>query len=61
MKIKLSVYDILGRELAILFEGEQEQGNHEAVFNGEQFSSGVYIVRLTGTDKSNERKILLMK
>jgi hypothetical protein len=38
--------DLLGREVALLVDGEREAGEHTAVFDAEGRSSGVYIARL---------------
>jgi hypothetical protein len=46
-KVRLTVFDILGREVMTLVNSSvQEAGWHEAVFDGRQFASGVYIYRL---------------
>ncbi len=44
--VSLKVYDVLGREAAILAEGEQSSGRHTAQFNGASFSSGIYFYQL---------------
>ncbi len=44
--VKLTVYDMLGREVADLVNQQQLSGNHSAVFNASHLASGVYIYRL---------------
>ncbi|MDX1421162.1 MAG: T9SS type A sorting domain-containing protein [Rubricoccaceae bacterium] len=44
--LRLSVYDALGREVAVLFDGTAEAGAHEAVLDGAALAPGVYVVRL---------------
>jgi endo-1,4-beta-xylanase len=44
--ISLKVYNLLGEEVATLFEGVQLAGNHVASFNGAELASGVYIYQL---------------
>jgi hypothetical protein len=56
-RIKLKVYDMLGREIATLFEGYRNAGTHSLQFDARYFSSGKYIVRLQ-TD--NTVKIISM-
>jgi hypothetical protein len=43
---KLSVYDLLGREVAALVNEKQEAGPHSAAFDGAGVSSGQYVYRL---------------
>jgi beta-xylosidase len=45
--VSLKVYDLLGREIATLFEGVREPGIYEAIFDGSKLSSGVYFCRLS--------------
>jgi hypothetical protein len=45
-RVRLTVYDVLGREVAMLVDGAQEPGRHEVVFDASGFASGVYIARL---------------
>jgi hypothetical protein len=45
--VSLKVYDMLGQQVAILVDGIQNQGLHEAVFSGTGLSSGVYFYRLS--------------
>jgi hypothetical protein len=44
--VKLSVYDLLGREVAVLLNGRKEAGRHEETFDASGLSSGVYVCRL---------------
>ena len=45
-KVTLKVFDILGKEVVTLVDGEVEAGNHMATFDGSRLSSGMYFVRL---------------
>jgi hypothetical protein len=40
--VKLAVYDVLGREVAVLVDGELQPGNHEVQFDAAGLASGVY-------------------
>ena len=44
--VKLTVYDILGQEVAVLVDERRDAGVHEVVFDGSGFSSGMYIYRM---------------
>lgn len=60
-KIKLAVYDVLGREIAVLANGNFSAGSHVKEFNAAGLSSGVYFYRLTTNDKILTKKMILAK
>lgn len=48
--VRLAVYDVLGREIAVLVDAELPAGSHTATFDATGLSSGLYLYRLeTGT------------
>ena len=47
--VKLSVYDLLGREAAVLVNEQKAAGTYAVQFDARQLSSGVYFYRLTAT------------
>ena len=51
---QLKVYDILGREVATLVNGEKSSGNYEVQFDGSNLPSGVYYYRLSVSAWSNQ-------
>ncbi len=57
----LSVYDILGREVACLLNKEMVVGNYEVPFEATQLPSGVCIVILKTGNKQLNKKMLLLK
>ena len=59
--VKLKVYDILGREIAVLAEGQYEVGKHAIEFNASNLPSGVYFYNLTTSTSSVTKKMLLLK
>lgn len=59
-KVKLTVYDILGREVKVLVDEEQEKGIYEVVFDADNLASGVYLLRLEAFD-TVVKKIMLLK
>jgi len=61
MNVKLTVYDLMGREVAQLVSGINEAGTHSVEFNGAGLSSGVYFYTLTGNNLSLTHKFVLMK
>ena len=44
-RVVLTVYDVLGREIVRLAEGDYEPGRHEVVFDARNIASGLYIAR----------------
>ncbi|NUN08719.1 MAG: T9SS type A sorting domain-containing protein [Ignavibacteriaceae bacterium] len=59
--IKVEVFDILGSRVAELFNGYSNPGNYKIIFDASAYTSGMYIVRLSGVDVTLTKKILLLK
>lgn len=59
--VKITVYDRLGREVGILFDGQQTEGEHSIVFNGANLTSGIYFYRIKTSEKTEVRKMVLAK
>ena len=59
--IRLTVFDVTGREVRTLVEGMQEGGRHEVFFDGAGLPSGLYLVRMESGSYSAVRKLLLLK
>jgi hypothetical protein len=60
------VYDLLGREVAVLVNGEMSAGAHETNWNAASMPSGVYVYRLETTGIDGQRlveskRMILMK
>jgi hypothetical protein len=60
-KVRLSVYDLLGREVAVLANEIQTAGQHQVTFSANGLSSGVYFYKLQATNGVITKKMLLMK
>ena len=64
-EVSLIIYDLLGREVARLIDGEQMAGTHLISWDATNVSSGIYFYRLTaGTPASGfvqTRKMVLLK
>lgn len=59
--VTLKVYDILGKEIAVLVNEEKAPGNYKIQFDGNVLSSGVYFYRLQSDRFSQTKKLILMK
>ncbi len=57
----LKIYDILGKETAVLLDQELNAGKYSVQWNAKAFASGIYFYRLTTTSHSDVKKILLSK
>jgi cyclomaltodextrinase / maltogenic alpha-amylase / neopullulanase len=60
-KVTLKIYDIIGRELLTLLNGEVNAGNYEINFNASKLSSGVYFYTLKSNNFVSTKKMLLIK
>ncbi len=62
--VKLSVYDMLGREIAVLENSFKTAGNYNYKFDAKNFSTGIYFYRLQiegAQTKSEMKKFVLLK
>lgn len=60
-KIKLEVFDLLGRKLSNLIDAEIDGGKHKIEFNAAGLSSGIYFYRLTTPKVSITRKMMVLR
>ena len=60
-KIELEIYDITGRKLETLVNDYQNQGRHIINWNGDKYSSGIYLYQLRNEDKVENKRMLLVK
>ena len=59
--VRLSVFDILGREVSVLVNEKREAGVHEVRFDASKLASGVYFYRLHAGDFTLTKRLLLLK
>ncbi|HPC35379.1 MAG TPA: alpha-amylase family glycosyl hydrolase [Candidatus Marinimicrobia bacterium] len=59
--VKLTVLDLLGREVMQLVDGEQTPGEHRILIRADQLASGCYFYRLKYQDQILVGKMLLLK
>ena len=59
--MKLAVYDLLGREVAVLVDEVKEPGSYSVTWNAEGMASGTYVYRLTAGEKTDTRRMVLLK
>ena len=58
---RVAVYDVLGREVAVLVDGEHEPGAFEARLPGAAVAAGVYVVRLTAGAEGRTRSLTVVR
>jgi len=59
--VTLKVYDVLGREVKTLLEGQQTAGSHTVGFSADKLPSGVYFYSITAGSFHQVKKMVLMK
>ena len=60
-EVILSVYNLQGRELASLIDGNMEAGYHSVVWNADAYGSGIYFVKMVAGEFVNTQKLMLVK
>ena len=59
--LKLEIFDITGQKIETLFDGFQETGYYTIAWNASEYSSGVYLYRLTLEDRIITKRMTLLK
>jgi len=59
--VSLKIFDMLGKEIAILVNANLTPGNYNYNFDASKISSGVYFYRLVTKDFSETKKMNLIK
>gem|GEM_PF-3222923 len=59
--ITIKVYDVLGKEIYTLVNGEKSVGNYSIEFDGSKFSSGIYFYRMQAGSYIETKKLILLK
>jgi hypothetical protein len=59
--VKLTVFDVLGRDVAVLVNEFKTAGSYSLEFNASELSSGVYFYRIEAGDFKDVKKMTLVK
>lgn len=59
--VSLKIYDMAGKEVMTLINGEQKAGTYELQFNGSNLTSGVYLYKLETESFTQTKKMTLVK
>jgi len=60
-QLRLTLYDVLGRQAAVIFDGFCEAGVHERTFDARALATGIYFARLEAGKFSQTKKLMLLK
>lgn len=58
---RLSIVDILGRDVVVLVDGERSSGSHVVTWDASSKPSGTYLVRLVAGSSTMVRKVALVR
>jgi photosystem II stability/assembly factor-like uncharacterized protein len=61
VSVQLIVYDVLGKEVAILINEEKPAGEYEVEFSAEGLKSGIYFYRIQTGDFDQTKKMILLR
>jgi hypothetical protein len=59
--VKLTVYDVIGREVKTLVNEYKTAGTYNVAFDGSSLASGLYIYKITAGDYTGVKKMILVK
>jgi Neuraminidase (sialidase) len=59
--VKLTVYDMLGNEVALLVNNFMQPGSYSTDFNASSLASGVYFYKIEANNFSDTKKMILVK
>lgn len=59
--VRAIVYDVLGREVAMITDTQYIAGNHQLSIGASNWSSGIYFLRFETLGQINTRKLMLIK
>ncbi len=59
--VQLTVYDVSGRRISTLVNGQMQAGRHSVRFSGDRLGSGTYFYELRGNGNREIGKMVLLK
>jgi hypothetical protein len=59
--VTIEIYDILGRKVEMLLQGEQPAGYHQVVWDASDYPSGMYFYRIRAGEHAEIRKMVVVK
>jgi flagellar hook assembly protein FlgD len=59
--VRVAVYDLSGRILRVLHQGDEDAGPHSYAWDGPAAASGIYLLRVETEERAYTRKITVRK
>ena len=59
--VSIKIYDVLGKEVAVLVNKDLKIGSYTVDFNASTLTSGVYFYKITAGDYTDTKKLVLVK
>jgi len=59
--IRISVYDVTGREISVLVNEFKQAGDYSVVFDASELNSGVYFYKISSGNFTDAKKMILLK
>ena len=66
MNVELAIFDVAGRRVRVLVDGWRGGGTHEVIWDGtdgagRKVSSGMYLARMIAPDRTQVKRMTLLK
>ncbi|MHB9013489.1 MAG: T9SS type A sorting domain-containing protein, partial [Ignavibacteriaceae bacterium] len=59
--VTIKVYDVIGREVAVLVNEEKPAGDYSIIFNASNLASGIYFYKMQAGRFEKTQKMILLK
>ena len=59
--VNLNIFDVLGRQVSTIVEGEKPAGTYEVIVYVPNLASGIYFYRILARDYMKTKKFVLLK
>ena len=60
-QVSLTIYNLQGREIVSLIDGNMDAGYHSVLWNADNNASGVYFVKMIADSYISTQKLMLVK
>lgn len=59
--VKVAVYDMIGKEVEVLVNNQLNAGSYRIDWNASKYASGIYFYRITTSEFTDIKKMVLVK